>query len=54
MNDKKLSKLTSNHGAIVCLTEAEKQQAIQKGYTVQEIQTPCGAGGNQAVSRPTR
>lgn len=52
MKDKKLEKITEKHGTIVRLTDAEKQQAIQKGYQVQEIETPCGAGGYQGVSRP--
>lgn len=54
MTDKELKRLTERHGAIVQLTEAEKTRFQQKGYTVQEIQTPCGANGLQAVSRPKR
>ena len=54
MNSNKLAQLTKEHGTILSLSEAEKQQATNKGYTVQEIQTPCGVNGNQAVSRPKR
>jgi len=54
MKDKKLEKLTEKHGAILSLSEAEKRNLSAKGYTVEEIQTPCGAGGCQCVSRPKR
>lgn len=54
MNDKKLEKLTKKNGVILCLSEAEKTRLQNQGYTVQEIQTPCGANGLQAVSSPKR
>jgi len=52
MNDKKLDKLTKEHGAILSLSEAEKQRLTSKGYQVQEIQTPCGSNGCQSISKP--
>ena len=51
MKDKKLAQLTKEHGIITSLSEADKQRLTSKGYTVQEIQTPCGASGNQTVSK---
>ncbi len=54
MKDKKLEKLTKEHGTILSLNEAEKTRLTNKGYKVEEIQTPCGSSGNQAVSRPIK
>lgn len=51
MKDKKLEKLTEKHGVILCLPEKEKERLSQKGYTVKEVETPCGANGNQSIER---
>jgi len=52
MNDKKLDKLTNGQGVILSLSEAEKKRLTSKGYTVEEIQTPCGSNGCQGISKP--